>query len=157
MRNYVVDTSSLINLQQYYPSAAFAALWDKVGSLAEAGRMIAPVQVYAELKSKDDELSKWAGRHSSMFKQNSSDQIKFATMLADKHKEMRSGDFAMERADPYVISLAHDKAGETLDSEWVVVTEEGGGPGQIPRISRLHRLKHCKLTDVILGEGWSFS
>ena len=156
MPNYVVDTSSLVNLQQYYPSAAFAALWDKMGLLAETGRMIAPMQVYNELKPKDDELLKWTKQHKTMFKQSKSDEIKFATKLADDYREMKSKDSTMDRADPYVIALAHSRSNETLGVEWIVVTEEGGGPGQIPRISELHGLKHCKLTDLILEEGWSF-
>lgn len=114
MPSYVVDTSSLVNLEQYYPNAAFAALWDAIGSLAEAGRMIAPTQVCAELSSKNDDISKWARRHKAMFKKNTSDVIKFAIKLADKYRAMRGTSAIVEKADPHVIALAYYRAKETL-------------------------------------------
>lgn len=137
MPSYVVDTSSLVNLEQYYPNAAFSALRDAVGSLAEAGRMIAPTQVCAELSSKNDDISGWAKLHKAMFKKNTSAVIKFAIKLADKYRTMRGTSAVVEKADPYVIALAYYRARETLTGGWVVVTEEGSGPGQIPEILRL--------------------
>lgn len=156
MPSYVVDTSSLVNLEQYYPNAAFSALWDGVGSLAEAGRMIAPTQVCKELSSKNDDISKWARRHKAMFKKNTSDVIKLAMKLADEYRTMRGTSAIVEKADPYVIALAYYRAQETLTDKWIVVTEEGSGPGQIPKILKDYKLSRYKLVDVILEEGWSF-
>ena len=156
MPNYVVDTSSLVNLRQYYPSAAFSALWDKLGSLAKAEKMIAPIQVYRELKSKDDELLEWAKQHKTMFKKNRNDEIKFAATLTDKYRAMRSTDSAVEKADPLVIAMAYNRSRGRLDGEWVVVTEEGDGSGQIPQILKVYKLLRYKLVDVILEEEWSF-
>ena len=157
MLNYVVDTSSLVNLRQHYPSVAFMALWNRVGTLADEGRMIAPEQVCAELSSKDDELSGWAKQHKAMFMKNSDDMVKFATSLADKYRTMRSVNTAVEKADPHVIALAYHRSRETLADKWIVVTEEGNEPGQIPKISKFYKLDRYRLVDVIVEEGWSFS
>ena len=156
MVKYVVDTSSLINLRQYYPRAAFSALWDRVGSLIVKERMIAPTQVSKELKRKDDDILKWINEHGTMFKKSSEGEVKFATRLAKQYKKMKKRNFVVEKADLYVIALAHHRASETLGDKWAVVTEEGNRQGQIPWISKQHGLDCYKLTDVILKERWSF-
>ena len=156
LQDYVADTSSLINLQQYYPRPAFSALWDNVGSLIREGRMVAPMQVLKELESKDDDLLGWARQHKTMFQKNKNVDIKFATMLANKYSTMRNKNVAVERADRYVIALAHRLTHERLTGKWVVVTEEGDGLSQIPQISKSYKVDYCKLVDVIVEEGWSF-
>lgn len=156
MPNYVYDTSSLINIKQYYPRVAFLSLWNKIGSLAETGRLAAPIQVLRELESKNDELLAWAMKHRRMFQKNSAVEVKFAAMLAGKYSAMTTTDSATERADPYVIALAHYRTYETLTGEWAVVTEEADKAGRMPQISKSYELRHCRLVDVILEEKWSF-
>lgn len=53
MPGYVVDTSSLIDLARHYPRKAFPGLWKKIEVLVAEGRLVAPLQVYKEIKQGD--------------------------------------------------------------------------------------------------------
>lgn len=98
----------------------------------------------------------WAQSHKFMFKNPTERIEKFASMLALKRRKMVRRDAVTERADPYVIALAHYTVVDTPGEISVVVTEEKADRGQIPQISRLHKLRHLNLVGVMLEEEWSF-
>ena len=120
------------------------------------GRLVAPLQVYREIKQKNDELFGWAMEHKTMFKKSTDRVEGVAAKPASEHGSMSSRDESTERADPYVIALAHCTAVDTLGGKPVVVTEEGAKRGRIPKIARSCGLRHLRLVEVILEEKWSF-
>lgn len=152
MARYVVDTSSLIELADLYPLKRFPNLWKKVDALVSEGRMSAPWQVYKEIERKDDELFRWASEHKEMFEKNSDEVEAIAIKLAKKYKNMRNKDEG-ERADAYVIALAHHVDAGRLDEKPVIVTEEGRKRGQIPRVAELYGLATIRIADVVAAEG----
>ena len=66
---YVIDTSALIDLHRvYYAPDVFKMLWTRLAELAQKRILIAPRQVYTEIKQRDDDLLKWARQHKYMFR-----------------------------------------------------------------------------------------
>ena len=65
LSGYCIDTSSLIDLwRRHYPPDVFQTLWEKdIEALIFQGEIIAPQEVFNELKQKDDELFKWVKKH----------------------------------------------------------------------------------------------
>lgn len=153
MSRYVVDTSSLVELAQIYPRSRFPSLWKKVGALVADGRMSAPWQVYKEIERRDDELFRWAREHRDMFEKDADEVTALAASLIKKYRRMRNRDVGEERADAYVIALAHHIAAGRFDERPVIVTEEGRRPGSIPRVAELYGLTCIRIADVVEAEG----
>lgn len=58
-KQYCIDTSALIDLQEYYPPEVFKTLWENMEQIVHSGELIAPQQVFEELnkfEDKDDKL-----------------------------------------------------------------------------------------------------
>ena len=66
---YCIDTSSLVHAwRRAYPPKRFSGLWVAIDKLIEDGRLIATIEVYLELKKKDDDIFAWAkDRKETMF------------------------------------------------------------------------------------------
>lgn len=153
MRRYVVDTSSLVELAQRYPQAKFPALWSGIGALVAGGSVSAPWQVYKEIERKDDELFKWAHEHKEMFEKGGDEVVDLAAKLMKEHKKMGNRDVNVERADAYVVAQAHHMTAGRFGEEPVVVTEEGDGPGQIPRVAGSYGLRSIGIADMMREVG----
>lgn len=66
-RIYCIDSSSLIAMKRVYPRRSLGALWELVEQLAEAGRLIAPHEVFREIGKVEDDLKAWAKKRSGIF------------------------------------------------------------------------------------------
>lgn len=115
--------------------------------------MSAPWQVYKEIERKDDELFKWAREHKDMFEKSGDEVVDLAAKLMKKHKKMGNRDVNVERADAYVVAQAHHMDAGRFGEKPVVVTEEGDGPGQIPRVARSYGLRSIGITDMMKETG----
>lgn len=153
---YCIDTSAIIRMwNEAYPIAHFPTLWEHLGELVAAGRLIAPAEVREELKRIDDGLSKWLTAHKGMFIAiDEAVQIRQKAILA-KHKRLvdtRKEHFA---ADPWVIALALERGAH-------LVTEERptGSPTKpnIPDVCRDPDFKcPCiNMLEVIKTEKWVY-
>lgn len=118
---YCIDTSALIDLwRRKYAPDVFPSLWKNLENLISQGRLIAPREVFRELKryfDKNDELLKWAKAHKRMFIDLDNEQqlqvrsiLRKFTRLVDENKDT-------EEVDPFVIALAMSK-------DWTVITSE---------------------------------
>lgn len=70
---YVVDTSSLIDLQNHYPLELFPNVWERFESLISANRLIAPEEVFKEVNSSNTFLYQWCKDHRTIFRKNNSE------------------------------------------------------------------------------------
>ena len=62
-KGFCIDTCALIDLRRsYYPPDVFPGLWADIESLISRGLLVAPKEVFDELKGVDDEILKWARR-----------------------------------------------------------------------------------------------
>jgi len=54
---YIIDTSSLIELNKYNPMDVYPGVWAKIEQLINSNRLGAPKEVFNEIEQTDDSLS----------------------------------------------------------------------------------------------------
>lgn len=150
---YCIDTSALIaGFHRIYPYQVFLGLWEKIGNLADQGRLIAPEEVYQELAFQEDALFAWAKHRRNMFVAPDYRQLAFLTEIARDFPRLSQSKVSANTADPFVIALAKVK-------NCVVVSDERGGSDQhpkIPFICKHYDVAHISFLDIVLAEGWTF-
>ena len=72
---YIIDTSSLIELNKHNPMDIYHTPWKKMDGLVRSKRIFAPKEVLDEIKRFDDALANWAKKHPGMFKDPTGEQI----------------------------------------------------------------------------------
>ncbi len=157
---YCFDASSIIRLKQDFPRKVFPTVWEKVEELIRAGRLIAPDEVFREIK-KDDVLGPWAKRNKKMFRRADQEQIDAAKDVTSRFPSLaKPGKFG-PAADPFVVGLAHlesQKLSSLLlqsGAKCIVVTEERG-PASIPGACTHFKLTCVSLVEVFERESWVF-
>jgi len=166
---YVVDTSSLVNVQRTYPLGVFPGVWEQMGELARAGRLISAREVLNELeRGGDDEIYKWAKDHRLMFQDPDGEQIEVAREIVNdpQFQELFDIDSETPDADPFVIALATVRQRQALASMFprkhiVVADEARAQPGRKPRIpdvcrNQRYQLECINLLEMFRREGWEF-
>jgi hypothetical protein len=162
---YVVDTSSLVNVQRTYPRAVFPGLWQQLTGLAGSGRLISTREVFNELKEgADDEILGWAKAQKSMFQDPDDEQIAVAREIVNDPRfgQLFDIDAEMPEADPFVIALAFrlQRRDAMSLTEYVVVADEARAkPGKKPKIPNVcaeYGLECIGILEMCLREGWEF-
>jgi len=147
---YIIDSSSLIELQRRYPSDIFPSVWEHIHELAFAGRLIAPIEVKKELLEGYDILLQWVTDHDFVFKEFDDDLIvKTQEVLGQFPRIADSESDKLYHADPFVVSLAlamKKQPQQTLITYkiWVVTNEKGKLSGN----PNLHPNNMKKIPDV---------
>ncbi len=155
---YVIDTSSLIELPQHYPSSNFSGLWDHLEGLVANVRLIAPTEVFKEISpGKSHELFQWCKKNKEMFVDMNSQMLQFVSDIMTNHKGLVPLDKSGPVADPFVIALARSRMNNLTDDKIFVVTQEGvGSINKIPFVCRSYNLTAIKLMELIRLENWKF-
>jgi len=158
---YIADSSALIEIQRKYPHDIFSGLWKNLSGLAKNGRMIAPKQVFDEIKSYalEDYLKTWATQHKNMFKEpTSAHYLKVKEILAS-YPHLINPKSESEQADPYIIAMAICTAPQTqlFENIRVVVTEESfTKPQRIPDVCNKLGITCINTITMFRQEGWKF-
>lgn len=153
---YIIDTSELINLKKYYPMETFPKLWENVETLIRKGMVIAPKQVYDEIRDGDDELIGWCKKHKRMF-HDTSNIMGITKKIINRHPAIINPHAPRETADPHIIALAYSYKNEKIGKEPIIVTAENTtSEKKIPHIAETYDIKSCKLIDVFQREEWRF-
>jgi hypothetical protein len=125
--NYIMDSSSLIELNRHNPIDVFPSVWKNMESLISKGLLVAPIEVLHEITERDDQLAKWAKKQSNFFRAPTEKQIEILKEILKDYPSMVREDRKYD-ADPWVIALAIEM---TTDSQQtltpikrIVVTEE---------------------------------
>lgn len=161
LTKYIIDTSSLIELHRNTPRDVYPSVWKKLESLIKKKRLIAPKEVYYEIKIKDDQLAAWTKDHLDLFQEISEEQIKHLTKVQKRYPSLTKDDKKYS-ADPWVIALAlqHVKnPQQTLSSEEImVVTEEQrhGNRIRIPFVCSKYDIKTTDILGMFRMENWRF-
>jgi hypothetical protein len=160
---YIIDTSSLIDLQRWRPLAKHRVIWQKLDGLIRDGRLIGPEQVYSELRAGKDSLAKWAVSHKKggqFFKKTTRQHVGIAKQIIHKYSDLVDVDRPGSQADPFVIALAHYEANSTtLAQQCIVVTNEKFTPTGRPRIPHIcasYKLPYLTIHQLYVTEGWAF-
>ena len=163
MKQYVIDTSSLIELMRTNPIDIYVTVWEKLEKLVNEGRLVAPIYVLDEIHRMDDELKVWANRHRRMFKPLSEAQIKTVSKVLVDFPGLSNSDKEGQVADPFVIAVALEKGKKAIEDfdgqlERIVITEEKirGDKHRIPLACQHYKIKCMGIHEMFREEGWKF-
>jgi hypothetical protein len=159
--NYIMDSSSLIELNRHNPIDIFPSVWKNMESLISKGLLVAPIEVLNEITERDDQLAKWAREQTSFFRAPTQRQIEILKDVLKAYPSMVREDRKYD-ADPWVIALAKEMITDpqqTLTSiKRIVVTEEKlrGEKVRIPYVCQKYNIDSIDIIEMFRIEGWRF-
>jgi hypothetical protein len=158
---YCIDTSSLMDLDRTYPRVRFQRVWQNIELLIDNDLLIAPREVFYELKQGDDALFRWAKTKRNMFKPLESEQAKAASHILSQCPALIDPMKATPQADPFLIALAQVRGitgvGSLFKLTHVVVTQEGRNhPNKIPQVCKRLGIECLNLLGLFESEKWQF-
>ena len=158
---YIIDTSSLIELNQHNPMDVFPGVWQKIEGLINSSRLFAPREVYDEISRIDDLLFDWSKKQHKMFIEPTVEQITIVKEILTKYPSLIRIDRKYD-ADPWVIAVAIEmirSPQQTLIKiKRLVVTEEKlrGNKIKIPFVCRDYSIEAIDILNMFRMEGWTF-
>jgi hypothetical protein len=138
---YCIDASALINITRYpgYPRDLFPTIWEKLENMVKRGELISNMEVYEEIKKRQDSIYQWCKQNKSMFKDIDDCQSKEFENIKTKYDSNywnteinKPGPWA----DPWLIALS------ICEDTAFIVTDEKNTPNHIPYIAN-HFNKQC--------------
>ena len=161
---YVIDSSSLIELNIKYPIDVFPSLWKKAEELIENGFLISPKEVQKEILIKDDSLKKWVLKQKKLFRELDEKQIVILKEILKKYPSLAKSDSESPSADPFVIALAVELQSDPQQTlapavkGKIIVTEERsrGNKIRIPFVSKDYNIDCINIIEMCRTEGWQF-
>ena len=148
---YSIDSSALIHAwRRAYRPKNFPSFWRHIDELIQEGRLKASIEVYNELKKKDDDIFAWCKDRKEHLVVELDEQtqdvvvrlMKDYPRLVDTVKGRSGG-------DPFVIALA-----EAGSIKMIVVTEENYGKTRVPDVCLHEGIEPVKIVDLIEREEW---
>jgi Domain of unknown function (DUF4411) len=153
---YSFDTSSLVHAwRRAYPPHRFAPVWTAFDALIDDGRMLASIEVFHELKKKDDDVYAWAkDRKEALFREIDDEVQSEVVRLMAIYPRLVDTKTGKSGGDPFV--LAQALAGTP---PLTIVSEELGGSEKSPKIPYVglqEGLLVINLLPLIEDEDWTF-
>ena len=158
---YIIDTSSLIELNKHNPMDIYPGVWKNMGGLVRSKQLIAPKEVLNEIAQTDDLLSEWAKVHGQMFVEPTETQIEIVKEILEKYPSLIKLDRKYD-ADPWIIALAiemnRSKQSTLVEIKRIVVTEEKirGDRVRIPYVCQEYTVEAIDILDMFRNERWTF-
>ena len=158
---YIIDTSSLIELNKHNPMDIYQSPWKKMEGLVNSEKLFAPREVFDEINRFDDTLAEWAKKHSKMFIEPTEEQIKIVREILKTYPNLLKNG-KRYAADPWVIAIAiemiRNPQTTLVEIKRIVVTEEKirGNRIRIPYICQEYTIKAIDILDMFRIEGWKF-
>lgn len=137
---YCVDSSALIDINRIYPerNSFFTNIWKKLDDLIDDARIIAPLEVYEEIKVHEDEIFNWCkDRKKRIFfdvEDELEDMVKIVHAKYDPAHLATMTSFTGRWADPWVIALSKVHSATIVSSEKV-------RPNSIPFVAKIVEVK----------------
>ncbi len=154
---YVFDTSSLLQLQAYYPST-FPSFWEKFDDLVADGRILSVAEVRKEIDNQATatHILDWVDVWKRIFTvPTPEEQAYVAEIFSIPHFQQLVGIKQIQRgmpvADPFIVARGRHLAA-------CVVTEESlkDNAAKIPNVCKHFGVDCVKLRDFLQREGWRF-
>jgi len=158
---YIIDSSSLIELNKHNPMDVYVRVWQKIEDLIQKQRLFAPKEVLYEIEEKDDMLSEWGKNHKQMFIEPTNDHVEIVREILEKFPGLIKNDNTY-CADPWVIALAVEmnrrKQQKIYEIKRIVVTEEKirGNRVKIPFVCKDFSVEAIDIIGMFRREGWTF-
>lgn len=161
---YVIDSSSLIELNRRYPIDVFPTLWKNVEKLIGKGFLISHKEVLKEISIMDDSLNKWAKQQKKFFKELDEKQMEIVRQILAKYPSLAKSDNETAAADPFVIALAVEMGSNSQQTLFqtvkgrIIVTEEKlrGNKIKIPFVCKDYNIECINIIEMCRVEGWKF-
>lgn len=152
---FSLDTSSLMTAwNRNYQIDMIPSIWEHVEVMLRDGVAVATIQVYEEIKKKDDALAEWFEARKDMFKAIDEPHLAKLAGIMERYPRIASTGSGRNFADPWVISLA-----QCYNPECSVVTEEGNSQKanspKIPFVCHNEGLDCCTFNGFLRRSGWS--
>jgi len=154
---YSFDTSSLRELQHFYP-AVFKSVWSGIDELAAQSQLISTREVLAELlnQSASDHVKNWAKANKHIFLTPTTAELQFvATIFQVQHFQTLIGKqqqlTGRPVADPFIIANARYYGSTVVTQEKLKV-----GAAKIPNVCAHFQISCMSLEDFMKEQGWSF-
>ena len=140
---FSLDTSSLMNAwNRTYQIDILPSIWEHVETILRDGDAVVTVQVYEEIKKKDDAFAEWFEERKEVFEPIDEIHIEHLSGIMERYPRIASAGSGRNFADPWVISLA-----QCYEPECCVVTEEGASRNannpKIPLVCENEGLRWC--------------
>ncbi|MBU7032809.1 MAG: DUF4411 family protein [Theionarchaea archaeon] len=158
---YIIDSSSLIELNRHNPMDIYPTVWKKIESLIEKKSLVAPREVLYEIKVGGDQLIDWVRQQKDFFVDPTPQQIILVREILEKYPAIVKS-YRRYDADPWIIALAIEKTmnpQETLiHIKKIIITEEKlrGNKIKIPLICREYGIDCIAVLEMFKMEGWTF-
>lgn len=158
----------MVTLREWRPPKKHPRVWKQLNTLIQAGRLIAPEEVYAEIRKGQDALHRWAtrrNRETRFFRKATRQQINIAKEILRTFPDLVDYDKpGPEDADPFVVALAVDESKGRLGIyEHFVIAEEKftpHGKARIPHVCEEYGLQYLSIHQMFLRlraeEDWKF-
>jgi DNA modification methylase len=161
---YVFDTSSFIKLKDY-PNDLFIDLWERIEDMI--GRRIrAPIQVYEEIKRKDDEITKFVEKYKDEIfvdPYEDGEIMENVSRIIESYPNLIKSERVSsnnECADPYVIAMAKVLQVRGLEGRAIIVTEDIRDSRKkisIRSVCITEGIECITLLELFRREGWKFT
>lgn len=152
--SFCFDTSAFIHLRDRYPFDVFEIVWAELEKLIKADCIAAPEEVLDELSIYDDDIFRWAKKHSDVFKSLDEMQIRATKAILKDHPLLHDERKEKFDADPFVVAYA-----QVTKSKIVCVerhkTRDEKRP-RIPDVCDQLGVAHLDLGGFIREVGWHF-
>lgn len=154
---YVIDTSSFIEVERFYPDQ-FPSFWRDLDALADAGRLQSVSEVTKELVHQytRDHLAKWVTARDKLFPTPAGAESKVVadifkvpgfSALVNHQKQLKGGVVA----DPWVIARA-----VTLKGTVVAEESKDLNKVRIPKVCKHFNIPCVDLQGLMKQEGWVY-
>jgi hypothetical protein len=154
---YIIDASSLIDLEELVPKDFFQPLFKSLESFIKSGTLISHEEVFKELKGKDGQIFFWAKNQKDFFVSIDGEQIEKATEILAKFPKLIDHN-KPGGADPFLI--AYGKIAENqpklMKAKYIIVAEEkssgNANKPSIPDVCKFYNLDCISLNDFLNRE-----
>ncbi len=150
---YVIDTGPIIDFKHYYEDV-FVSLWDRFEELIEEGSLVSSIEVYRELKKRDDEATGIADKYKHIFLKPEMEEQKHVREILLSHRELiRFKNIAggTPVADPFLIAQAICKKAALITTEKLKPNAHN-----VPNICKEYGIEHINLKEFFTKEKWTF-
>ncbi|MGC1119729.1 MAG: DUF4411 family protein [Candidatus Methanofastidiosia archaeon] len=158
---YIIDSSSLIELNKHNPIDVYPSVWKKIKSLIKKKSLVAPKEVFNEIKEGDDQLANWVNQLKDFFIQPTPQQIVNIKEILRRYPSIIKTDRKYD-ADPWIIALAVELSRSPQETLFhikrIIITEEKlrGNKIRIPFICQEYGIDCITLLEMFRIEGWTF-
>ncbi len=163
---YIIDTSSFIDMNKYYPQSAFKSFWNEFEKMITENRVGSPRMVLTELERQDDNICDWAKKYRNPLFHEKHDHYLLVQEILLKYPKLINPRDTKESADPFLIAMALDMINSPqktlLQYDVCIVTEEKVNKKQnskkikIPEVCIHYNIPCFSMIEMILKEGWEF-